>query len=150
MERRRVLLQKVWFSFLACIFIFVFERCENNDDTNLKKDISAIKIDNIISCTSNGLTVADSILYMQGGGSDFKPTKPDSVHYNGAIPTGMVWIHGGEFSMGGVNPVGIEGGGYETMNDARPVHRVIVSGFLMDATEVTNKQFAEFVKATVF
>ncbi len=60
----------------------------------------------------------------------------------------MVWIPGGEFSMGGVNPVGMNDGGHEAMNDARPVHRVRVNGFLMDATEVTNKQFAEFVKAT--
>jgi len=39
-------------------------------------------------------------------------------------------------------------GGNEGMADARPVHRVKVNGFYMDATEVTNKQFAEFVKAT--
>ncbi len=32
--------------------------------------------------------------------------------------------------------------------DARPIHRVVVDGFWMDATEVTNAQFAEFVKAT--
>jgi len=34
------------------------------------------------------------------------------------------------------------------MSDARPIHRVRVDGFSMDATEVTNEQFAEFVKAT--
>ena len=34
------------------------------------------------------------------------------------------------------------------MNDARPVHRVAVDGFYMDATEVTNEQFAKFVAAT--
>jgi len=32
--------------------------------------------------------------------------------------------------------------------DALPVHRVYVDGFWMDATEVTNAQFARFVKAT--
>lgn len=32
--------------------------------------------------------------------------------------------------------------------DARPIHRVYVDGFHMDATEVTNAQFAAFVKAT--
>ena len=30
----------------------------------------------------------------------------------------------------------------------RPVHLVAVDGFWMDRTEVTNEQFAEFVKAT--
>ena len=32
--------------------------------------------------------------------------------------------------------------------DALPVHRVYVDGFWMDATEVTNEQFEQFVKAT--
>jgi len=32
--------------------------------------------------------------------------------------------------------------------DASPVHRVYVDGFWMDATEVTNEQFARFVQAT--
>lgn len=60
----------------------------------------------------------------------------------------MAWIPGGEFSMGGVNPVGLPDGGYYGMEDARPVHRVQVNGFWMDVTEVTNEQFAAFVKAT--
>jgi formylglycine-generating enzyme required for sulfatase activity len=34
------------------------------------------------------------------------------------------------------------------MADARPVHRVYVDPFWMDKTEVTNEQFARFVKAT--
>ena len=33
-------------------------------------------------------------------------------------------------------------------DDSRPIHRVYVDGFWMDATEVTNEQFAAFVKAT--
>ena len=36
----------------------------------------------------------------------------------------------------------------ERMEDARPVHRVRVNGFYMDTTEVTNEQFAAFVRAT--
>ena len=32
--------------------------------------------------------------------------------------------------------------------DASPVHRVYVDGFWMDATELTNEEFARFVKAT--
>ena len=32
--------------------------------------------------------------------------------------------------------------------DALPVHRVYVDGFWMDATELTNQEFARFVKAT--
>lgn len=52
---------------------------------------------------------------------------------------GMVHVPGGEFWMGTDDP---------GMPDAQPVHRVRVKAFLIDATEVTNAQFAEFVQAT--
>ena len=38
--------------------------------------------------------------------------------------------------------------GMQATTDSRPVHRVFVDGFWMDRTEVTNEQFARFVKAT--
>jgi len=53
---------------------------------------------------------------------------------------GMVWIEGGSFMMGGDND--------QASEDEYPKHKVTVDGFWMDATEVTNKQFAEFVEAT--
>jgi formylglycine-generating enzyme required for sulfatase activity len=34
--------------------------------------------------------------------------------------------------------------------DARPVHRVYVDGFFMDATDVTNAEFSRFVEATAY
>lgn len=63
-------------------------------------------------------------------------------------PEGMVWIPGGEFSMGSADPRSLPHGGDEAMEDARPIHRVYVDGFWMDQTDVTNAQFAKFVKAT--
>ena len=63
-------------------------------------------------------------------------------------PGGMVWIPGGEFSMGASDPPGMDAVGMKATYDARPVHRVYVDGFWMDRTEVTNAQFAAFVKAT--
>jgi formylglycine-generating enzyme required for sulfatase activity len=60
----------------------------------------------------------------------------------------MVWIPGGEFSMGCADPRGIPYGGPDPMGDARPIHRVSLGGFWMDRTEVTNSQFAAFVRAT--
>ena len=63
-------------------------------------------------------------------------------------PAGMVWIPGGEFSMGCLDPRPLPYGGPDPMADARPVHRVSVNGFWMDATEVTNRQFTAFVAAT--
>ncbi|MBI2823657.1 MAG: formylglycine-generating enzyme family protein [Planctomycetia bacterium] len=60
----------------------------------------------------------------------------------------MVWVPGGVFWMGTEDPTTMVCGGNDPMPDARPLHRVEVDGFWMDATEVTNEQFAEFVKAT--
>ncbi|MBO9570862.1 MAG: formylglycine-generating enzyme family protein [Chitinophagaceae bacterium] len=84
---------------------------------------------------------------MNGGGKEFQPTIPNTIK-PGKIPEGMVFIPGGEFSMGGIDPVGMNDGGNEKMMDARPIHRVYVDPFFMDETEVTNAQFAAFVKAT--
>ena len=53
---------------------------------------------------------------------------------------GMVKIPGGTFMMGGDND--------QASQDEFPKHKVTVKGFWMDETEVTNRQFAEFVKAT--
>ncbi len=53
---------------------------------------------------------------------------------------GMVWIVGGEFSMGSTDPL--------ARPDESPVHRVRVKGFWLDQTEVTNAQFRAFVDAT--
>jgi len=67
----------------------------------------------------------------------------------GPAPDGMVWIPGGEFSMGARDPYDSHDKvGMQATTDSRPVHRVAVDGFWMDATEVTNEQFARFVKAT--
>ena len=38
--------------------------------------------------------------------------------------------------------------GMQATEDSRPIHRVHVDGFWMDATEVTNEQFAAFADAT--
>lgn len=64
-------------------------------------------------------------------------------------PAGMVWIPGGEFSMGAQDPPDIDDEvGMNATKDSRPIHRVYVDGFWMDKTDVTNRKFAEFVKAT--
>jgi formylglycine-generating enzyme len=66
----------------------------------------------------------------------------------GTSPEGMVWIPGGEFSMGAMT----NGHGNSEMampsNDAKPLHRVHVDGFWMDKTTVTNEEFEKFVEAT--
>jgi len=49
----------------------------------------------------------------------------------------MVLIKGGSFTMGS-----------DEFADSKPLHKVTVNSFLMDEHEVTNAQFAAFVKAT--
>src|SRR5690242_10602719 len=55
-------------------------------------------------------------------------------------PPGMVWVPGGEFTMGTDGGTG--------WPDERPAHRVRVDGFWMDETDVTNARFRAFVEAT--
>jgi sulfatase modifying factor 1 len=84
------------------------------------------------------------------GVSAFAPTVPNKLPVSSSAPNGMVWIPGGEFSMGCKLP----STGFCTtatmnaVNDAQPIHRVYVDGFWMDKTDVTNEEFAKFVKAT--
>ncbi|MCG6157608.1 formylglycine-generating enzyme family protein [Rubinisphaera margarita] len=73
---------------------------------------------------------------------------PPITEAPGPAPKGMVWIPGGSFTMGteelpptGENPDKIKA-------DEIPAHEVIVDGFWMDETEVTNAEFAKFVDET--
>src|SRR4029450_3376065 len=50
----------------------------------------------------------------------------------------MVWVPGGDFLMGSE----------DFYQEERPVHRVEVDGFWIDAHPVTNAEFRRFVKAT--
>ena len=80
--------------------------------------------------------------------SPFQPTIENKSPAPEPAPAGMVWIPGGEFSMGSdakdeslCEQPGVT-------RDAQPVHRVYVDGFWMDRHEVTNEEFAAFVAAT--
>jgi len=82
----------------------------------------------------------------------FVPTLENRDRAPGRAPEGMVWIPGGEFSMGAedLTPVrdAVSLPMPESARDSRPIHRVYVDGFWMDRTEVTNSQFQKFVEAT--
>jgi sulfatase modifying factor 1 len=79
----------------------------------------------------------------------FASTVENSGRPPGSTPEGMMWIPGGEFSMGAQDPPDINDEvGMNATKDSRPIHRVYVDGFWMDKTDVTNREFAEFVKAT--
>ncbi len=57
-----------------------------------------------------------------------------------ASTAGMVWIAGGEFSMGTDDP--------ESEENERPARRVKVEGFWIDEHDVTNAEFERFVRDT--
>lgn len=84
------------------------------------------------------------------GAITFTTTVPNSTLAPGSVPSGMVWIPGGEFSMGSTveseSLCGLPG----VTRDALPVHRVSVDGFWMDANELTNEEFEKFVRATAY
>jgi len=66
-----------------------------------------------------------------------------NINFNGdTTTTGMVYIKGGEFMMGGDNS--------QADADEFPKHKVVVNDFWMDEHEITNAQFAAFVKGTVY
>jgi formylglycine-generating enzyme required for sulfatase activity len=68
-----------------------------------------------------------------------KPPEPTLQPKGEKLP-GMVWIPGGEFTMGSDDDM--------AWADEKPPHRVRVRAFWMDETEVTNAQFRKFVEAT--
>ena len=60
------------------------------------------------------------------------------------IPDGMVWVNGKTFLQGAKQSDNF------AMPREKPAHKVMVDGFFIDATEVTNKQFKQFIDATKY
>ena len=58
-------------------------------------------------------------------------------HPTGHTHPGMVWVPGGEFTFGDT-----------IYPEEQPPRQKTVAGFWMDRTEVSNDQFAQFVRAT--
>jgi formylglycine-generating enzyme required for sulfatase activity len=81
------------------------------------------------------LLLVTALAALTTGTARTKPAAPSPPPEAG--PEGMAWVPGGSSWMGD-----------HDFPDARPVHAVVVDGFWMDATEVTNAQFARFVKDT--
>jgi formylglycine-generating enzyme required for sulfatase activity len=83
-------------------------------------------------------------LYLASACEAPKTSKPDALDYSVPSdgPPGMVWVPGGNFIMGAVP------GDEQARPDEYPPHSVKISGFWMDATEVTNEQFAQFIEET--
>ena len=95
-----------------------------------------------------GATLACGAPPAQPDPGRFAPTVERAGPPPAEPPAGMVWIPGGEFSMGSASAAESLCDVPGITRDAQPIHRVAVDGFWMDATEVTNAAFAAFVAAT--
>jgi eukaryotic-like serine/threonine-protein kinase len=108
-----------------------------------KKSASAAKywIAALLGCVLIGLSIGAFLAWRSGGSTT---ADKDQTNSNGnpvknpEPPAGMAYIPGGEFTMGR------DDGKSEA---EKPAHQVSVKPFFMDLTEVTNEQYAEFIKA---
>jgi len=101
--------------------------------------------------TKPSMSVASTPMSAAPAADEFADTVENNELRPEVAPEGMVWIPGGEFSMGARSPMDSNDlVGMRATTDSRPIHRVSVDGFWMDATEVTNEQFARFVKETQY
>ncbi|APZ95510.1 formylglycine-generating enzyme family protein [Fuerstiella marisgermanici] len=125
------------------------------DESATSEDSAAATIDPAIACNALGVPIPvvrdTSALHDPAVVKKIKNKVPGDVHRKlvKEQPTdlpadlkqrteGMVWIPGGVAVMGGdTGPP-----------DEEPPHPIAIDGFWMDVTEVTNRQFKEFVDAT--
>jgi formylglycine-generating enzyme required for sulfatase activity len=99
----------------------------------------------------SSMPVASTPMSAAPAADEFADTVENNESSPDPAPEGMVWIPGGEFSMGARSPMDSNDlVGMQATTDSRPIHRVAVDGFWMDATEVTNEQFARFVRETKY
>lgn len=68
--------------------------------------------------------------------------KKEINDFDKSAPEGMVWIPSGSFIQGASNQDKL------AMEHEKPQHKVFVEGFFMDITEVTNKEFTQFIHET--
>lgn len=102
------------------------------------------------------ISATSTMCYTPGMGSDRLDINAlkvvDNIKVNpekASSNQGMVKIKGGNFSMGGNNQSANSNlPGTQPRADEFPTHQVSIDGFLMDETEVTNAQFAEFTTET--
>src|ERR1700756_5808134 len=93
----------------------------------------------VVATLLSGALIAICCAPLTKGDSEVRAARSSNGN-NTAAPPGMVWIHGGEFTMGTDD--------VRSFPNERPAHRVHVGGFWIDEHDVTNAEFAKFVEAT--
>ena len=107
---------------LVCLFSIYILSCSTREDD------SELTSEELISAEPNAATDPDPALE-----PEIIP-EPEPI-----IPDGMVLIPEGEFQMGSNDG--------DADNDEQPVHTVHLDAFYIDANEVTNRKFKDFVLA---
>ena len=110
-------------SIIFLLFVFQLAGCDNSKPSNE----SSVVPDSVHTC------MAVPQRFASQDSSGIKTSDDSSLE-------GMVLIPAGTFDMGGDNE--------QASADEFPKHKVYVDSFYMDATEVTNAQFQQFVEAT--
>jgi formylglycine-generating enzyme required for sulfatase activity len=125
------------FSLYSLLFLAACQSGQEGTTTEEVKNTASLVATDTLSCHS---TIPSRFPVQQANqmvdiekNTDIQTADEDS-------PAGMVWIPAGTFQMGADNK--------EARQDEFPKHKVSVDGFWMDEHEVTNTQFAEFVKVT--
>jgi formylglycine-generating enzyme len=86
------------------------------------------------------LAVACSLILTKANADSIPRVAAEPHDKDAAAPAGMVWIAGGEFTMGTSD--------LRSFPNERPAHKVQVEGFWIDEQDVTNVEFAKFIEAT--
>ena len=120
------IMKRTWINFSLCLLVNLLTTCNNVEKKPLSTSLET-------SCAGK---LPNRLLLMNDSSSHQPSAKGEVSH------EGMVFIFGQEYLMGASDEEG--------KPDEYPQHKVKIDGFWIDVTEVTNAQFAQFVKATDF
>lgn len=95
-----------------------------------------------VSCKNSSKTEKESTLTSSARKMSSENNFIKDIPENIKTPQGMVWIPGGKFMQGALPTDDL------AMMHEKPAHELIVDGFFMDITEVTNAEFKKFVDET--
>src|SRR5690554_4939187 len=116
--------KRIYRGFISLVLLGLIGACGQKANNRTSGDVDA-ETDSIAMCVAHGIPSRAAAIAESKTGHDFL----------GADNAPMVYIKGGTFRMGSAQ-----------FADASPVHEVTVDGFWMDEHEVTNAQFARFVR----
>ncbi|MGJ8655287.1 MAG: SUMF1/EgtB/PvdO family nonheme iron enzyme [Akkermansiaceae bacterium] len=110
----------------------------------MEREKGAGELLDVIEVEKKNLAAADAEFAMIAD-EQHEREESERAEKNASAPSGMVWVPGGKFLRGSRD---LNAKHRQQYGEEYPAHLAEVDGFYMDATEVTNAQFAEFVAAT--